>query len=413
MAFNDNMPDTPIFILQIFLAISFVAFTFIARNLKVSGVLLLSTIFQLICCIVLRIFFVEYYDNSLGLSPIDSQLYHDIATVTSKTDFKGFISYLDHLDFSFSDYGFPIIQRLVYMLFGDFGIHAMIFINILFHIATTYLIYQLSLLVTKDYQKSKIVIIFWGFNVCSTWLSVSGLKELTFLFFIVMTMYYMYRFYESKSIVDLLLMCLGIVLIWLFRYYLSIFFIMIFLAKMSMSEAIYKRLYPLCIILVSVFILTALMYLTAIMPELAFVSGGQEARLGSSSLVMKFIYGALTFLAPFPNIVNAEAYQNMFFVCFSLSKVAISGFFLFQMYKILKNKYDFLYPILSFIILDILLCIVTGFYSNYRYLFCMLPFYVILSVMGVESLSKSKNFKLYSYVFFLFVMLVILINNIK
>ncbi len=410
-----NMPPYEILCIQVFIAVLSLFTMLFMDRYKVSMLYYMIFIFQLICSVILRCFFIYYYNNPLGENAIDSTYYHLLSVQTYRMSFDDFISYLKFNIEDLSDFGFPIVQYSLYKISGDptLGINLMVLYNVILHLISCVFVYKLSMIITKDKVKSKIVLVFWGFNFCSIWLNVSGLKEQTFLFFIVLTMYALYSFFNSKRKIYLCLFILGITIIWFFRYYLSLFFILIFISKRFVSQKIYKNIYPLVFIFLFVVVAISSSLLNIWMPEFESLENVVDYRLNSPSEFVKYSNFILTFISPFPNIVNTEAVQNMYFVPFSLLKVSISGFYMYMMYKVFTNRNDYLYPIISFICLDILLCMVSGFVGNYRYLYCMMPFYFIISVIGSYEIQTYKYKNIYCFIYLLICFLLFFQNNLN
>lgn len=182
-------------------SISLICFTtlfIIGKKFNLRTILFTTFIYQLILSIWLYSFFCIYIGNPLGYNPIDSQLYLDIVSHTVNIDIKEFIPYMESTGYNFSDYGFPFIQRYIYILAGSIknGLFIMIITNIISHTITTFLLYKLSSLLISKHD-AKIIALLWGINIYSVYFNVSGLKEQIFILIIISMTYYLYL-YKDK-----------------------------------------------------------------------------------------------------------------------------------------------------------------------------------------------------------------------
>lgn len=392
----------------------FIISTVFAYKLETKSLFYFILLYQLVCSLLLRSFFILYAGDELGYSDtvIDSGLYRELAISFKDRSYNEMQSYLVSQGFSTSDLGFPFFIRLAYFIGGaSYGNFVMIIFNSICQTLSTYMIYSLSLKFLSS-NESKIVAIFWGLNLISIWLNISGLKESVFSMIVIYTMFFYYKFYYNKSIQNLVLFVFGVVGIWFFRYYLSLFFILVFMAPYVL-RASYKQLLPILLILGFVFAMTAISILGAILPELSGVDNVLEQRSAGMSLIQRYLTYFLAFIGPVPTIINATNVASIIFAITVFVKMILNGFGIYAIYIIFKEKSCRFYPLLIFFMLNTILIIITGFSLNYRYSYLSMPFFIIISVYGFIRYKEFKYRKICFSLYTIFVFAVIILFNFR
>lgn len=410
-----GMPNEWLIYSGLISVIAFSIFYKIAIVSDTSLILLLIFFYQLLFSLLLRYLFTTQYGNFFGPNPIDSLYYHKIATILSELSFFEMITYLQDQRIELSDFGFPLFLGVIYKISGGaaLGITTMLVTNCVLHTIGCYLLYLLCLTLTKSKELSHTILCIWGFQWIAIWLNSSGLKEQVFLPIIIYTMLCLYRFIQSHSMKHLSGFIIGTLLICLFRYFISLFFmISLFVIIITESKWINRNYIQL---LMGVFFFFALFssYLNYFVPNLPDLNSIAESRAISTSPIMKGLFILLAFITPFPKILDSAAIQNFYFTSFSILKISITLYFFHALYLVKRFHIRIFYPLISIIVFNILLCIVTGFHSNYRYLYCTMPFFLILSVWGCKMLSGNSKHRILSAYSFISILLLVTLNELK
>ena len=242
--------------------------------------------------------------------------------------------------------------------------------------------------------EAKLVVLLWGLNVCSVWLNVSGLKEQVFVFLIVLAMYYIYLFDIKRNIRYLLLFCCFVFAIWFFRYYVSLFLLIIFLFFILFKN-LYNRFFLIyCVGIVGV-VLFGLKILIYFMPELVVIEGVRakvaEAN-GQNTLMYHVLSSVFAFLGPIPSFLDTPKKMNLLISVYSVWKILFSIFGLYASYWLIKKQKSQFYPLINLVLFNTLLTIVSGYALSYRYVYITMPLYLILMVYGVKLLINRKFF---------------------
>ena len=129
----ENLPESGIIGVQIVFYVCFILGFLVGLNLEIKALFVFVFLYQVSLSISLYLYFCYSVGNPLGYDPIDALLYREMSILTMDMDYSHFLQHLKYYNnVDISDYGFPFIQRLVYMLLGkNWGIEGMIVLNIL------------------------------------------------------------------------------------------------------------------------------------------------------------------------------------------------------------------------------------------------------------------------------------------
>lgn len=391
--YSNNLPEEGIIVVQSVFCCFFLLGLFIGLKFNLRSVFIFVFLYQIILTAFLYFYFHYFVGSPFGYEPIDALSYRDISKLTMHMNFSQFIQHLQSYDdLDLSDYGYPFVQRLVFMLLGDRGgIVGMVGLNVLLHLFTLYYLYKLSkLLLNRD--EIKFVVLLWGINICAVWLNVSGLKEQIFVFLVIAATYYMYIFDLKHRIIDLLLFFCFVISIWFFRYYVSLFFLIIFLFSVPF-KVLYNRLFLVYCIGVITVILFGVSILVYFMPELEVIERVREKIAednGQNTLVYHILSFVFAFLGPIPSFLDTPKKMNLLISVYSIWKLIFSIFGIYAAYYLIKIKRTQFYPLINLILFNTLLTIVSGYALSYRYVYITMPLYLILMVYGVKLIINRK-----------------------
>lgn len=380
-------------------------------KLNIKAVIFFVLVYQLILTISLHLYFVYVEHLPFGYSPVDAITYLNIAKFSMNNSFSEFIDYMQWKKFDLSDYGFPLILRFIYGLLGDVSVSitTMCIINCISITLGTLGIYKLALYFLEITQ-AKVVALFWGLNTCSIWSNVSGLKESIFTTILIFTMYYMYKYWQNRNLRILLLWSLFLFLTALFRYYLTLFFIIIFVCR-PIYVGYLRRFIPAAIVVLTIFAAFTSYFISTQIPIIAEILLNQSDKATGLPMILgNMIVG---FIGPLPNFLEHNNLESLTYASFSAFMVFFSIYALLGAWYILKNKVIKLYPLLLFVFFNILLVISSIHSFDYRFSYTTVPFYFILIVFGFIHAPKLNCYKITRFLYYPFCLLLILWYNLR
>jgi hypothetical protein len=147
--------------------------------------------------------FTYYYINNIpyGFNAVDAFAYEKIANESKDLSINQFIKTLNEIyDLSISDYGFPFIRYLIAQITKNITIQNYLLV-ILNSISISFSSKILGLLANNflNRENTKALILFWGLNPFSIYTSPSGMKENIFIFIIILTFYFLQKYYSYNQ----------------------------------------------------------------------------------------------------------------------------------------------------------------------------------------------------------------------
>lgn len=401
--YNSSLPSNLHIFIQSIVCFSFLILsTFIMRN-NVSKFACLNALFVVLLFLVIlfRAFQIHVFDHPLGYNPMDSLYYHNLASefCSKKHSVFGLREFLLLKQCSIDDSGFIIIACLTYKLFGsDLGIHILVLFNVCVYIAGCSMLYKLSKKITNNIAVSKFSILLWGTFTYSIYTATTGLKENFFAASIIMAMLCLYNFLDHKNIYRLLLFLLASSLSIFFR--LPIFYILIVTLMVSVFlqfKFVSKHIRLWMTILIICAIMLYPLAISYIIEERGGMALNQEMLDSIDSGENIYVYMGTAVLTAFvgavPNFI-ADVEKLNYITLWNFGtfiKIALSGYFLYAVCNVIRNRDKKFYPLLVFIGLHIVMLIVTMFSIHDRYQMPQLPFVYLLTGLGVLNVSQSQS----------------------
>lgn len=392
------VPDVGVLSMQIMMVMISLFVLSISRKTTRGSLLFIIFSAHFIMSVVIRLFYIEHWNDPLGPIPMDALDYHMDALKASRYSLSDFMNFCIE-DHDLDDSGFAYILYFIYRMFGnDFGIHVALLAN---SVAVTMLCnytYKIAnYYISSEY--SKLVIAILGTLSYSVVTSANGLKENFFTLFVVGAIYYSIRYYTIKNIGNLLMLILFSALTVLFRL---AFLPMLILAIVSVRFAKYVKLN-----LRNVFILVLLFgvciyigtQLTAYLLAMRGLSENvfndmhamhyADSNLGG---ILSMIANSLfAFVGPIPSFVSTAdkiSYITMpnftVFISILWGSLFIGGFI-----KAI-NRRDHVFVILSTILLNSMMVLMMSFSFNFRYRYIVFPFIMILTAYGIQNIEEKE-----------------------
>ena len=401
---NKFYPSFGIILFQIFFvcSITLLSSIFLKRSVSHNVILFVLTVFQLFATIWARIFNKIQYHNYLGFEPADAQFYHDIGTRFSDSSFSVYDMFIffESNSIAVDDWGFCSIISFIYSLFGiNIGMQLLALCNVLFIIVGAHFLYKLSRYFADDYCANSICFL-WGIMPFSVYTSSVGLKENYMVFCVIISVYYLYEFMRRSTFRNLLLFGGFAASLLFFRT--AIFFMLIatFLFVYMIRFSLIAKNINLW--LSFLFVLSYLIFGVIV----DFIGGlrgnvsmetiqmGINAKISENGgIIAKMTNFLAILIGPFPCFV-ADRMKVNYITLYSfgtMMKMMLSGFYIYGVIRIIKEKDLFFYPLLIFIFLHSIMLIMTFFTLHDRYQWVQIPFVLLISLYGYNKLNNERR----------------------
>lgn len=394
------------------------------KRIKTTNFFLVIAFCILFEILVFRSWNIIIYNNPLGYNPIDASAYDKFARTFCENKYQiwDVLNYVSSSDESFDDYGFNSIICIVYKIFGvDTGIWALAILNTIAITLGCYYLFKLSKLF-KIYKEGNIYIALllatFSYGIFT---AATGLKENFFCCIVIITMFRLYKYNKKNNMSNLILFSLGVLGCSLFRLAILFIFFATFIFLIALKFKIFKNHLIFWILLgigLSFFLLTLVInYISELRGSMAVNQGYVDAIASGSNI---FIYSAINLISvlsgPIPNFICDLEKQNYITLWNfgSFVRLLLSGYLLFGMYQIIKNKLEIFYPLMFFIVMHSIMLVVTMFAIHDRYQIIQLPFVYIICVFGMIRLRyTNKKVKLfYNNIYILGASLFVMLFNI-
>lgn len=372
---------------QVIGIVSLIFFILLSSNLNIRSILVVILFYQLFFSFSLQFYYIVTTGSPIYPEAIDVLSYIDLAEQTKELDFSSAIKIISNRYPDLSDYGAPLFLKYVFQIGGTLqhSMQVLIIINSIIQTIISIYVYKLSLIVFKDKKLATWTLLLWSFNMASIFFNVSGLKEPLFCLLCTLTLYSMYKWKISKSYSALCLFIISLISTWFFRYFVSIFFILIFIGFCIIPRLFNKHFILICIsaTLVCLSFTDILIYF---MPELTYAVNFVEATKPNGLTL--YIYYLLSFLSPIPKFIsNGDTFSIIIgeyaFIKFGFSICALVG-----SWFLIKKHFYIAYPLIVLSLFTTLLLIFSGAYIDFRFSYVTMPAFFILMLGGFKYTQK-------------------------
>lgn len=176
---------------------------------------------------------------------------------------------------------------------------------------------------------------------------------------------------------------LFITLTWFFRYYMSLFFIIIYLGYCWFPR-IYNKYFAVVCITAMIICIVLPQILGSYIPAIDSVVGSSSSFYQSKGLAFRIFSIPVTFLGPIPRLYSPLYVIEQFLFTFSIPKFFLSGLAIWGGVKAIQNNDYRIYPLISIFLFTSLLLIVSLHMLDYRYIYIILPCAYILMTLGAR-----------------------------
>lgn len=297
------------------------------------------------------------------------------------------------------DLGFTTVLHFCAKLFGRDTVSIATFlllVNSVMYIIGTYYFYRLCIMVLDDEYRARIATGLWaGFSTLIT-TNAGGLKEVIFTAIIVVAMYHIYVYKKSPVLPHLLRALFFICLCLFFRFAICYALVLSLLTIIFTNENNKRTVIKVAFlgILLSGFILSLILpVLTGTTYEHVLnVADNRYAKIKSSSFLVSTLLPYISMsLGPFPNMDRIDGKGFMYGFALFL-KDFVSPYFISSIYGIIHNYSYRFYPILFYIVCNLIMLPISGAALDIRYHITYIPFFFLLVMAPYNFIFKGYRY---------------------
>lgn len=410
-------PSAILQLVQLLLFINSVVVVYISQRISKNGLVFVILLTHVFMSLLLRYYYIESWNNPLGPIAIDSLNYNSDGAHYASYSVARFINDFLETD-GWDDLGFTFIIYFVYKLFSpEIGIHILVLLNSFVIAMSCNYLYNISCQFVSA-KLSMFIIAVWGSLSFSMVTAANGLKENFFASFIILAVYYLYKFVKKKCLMNFVLF----LLISLATSFFRIAMLPILLISL-ISIWVIKKIKPTVksfffigglialAIFVGKYIMSYLILLRGLsddtFSEMAFNQYGEHNLGGSLSTMINIVFG---FIGSTPSFISTPEKVN-YITLFNYSVFIILMFSSLYIYGIFKAfiKQSNIIALVAFTIINSVMIIAMSFSFDFRYRFISVPFILVIAAFGMEN-SSPKLLKIHKLCCTALVLLVLLYN---
>ncbi|MDO4790790.1 MAG: hypothetical protein Q3998_07505 [Porphyromonas sp.] len=402
--------DVSLFLWQALSMALFAWSVFLLRRMSIVSATIYIVGYQVLLSFALRVIFLSEYGTLFDPQAVDSLLYSRVAVLIQGEDFSQTLRILArHFKGDLSDYGFPIFLKYVYGLSGGFDAANIVLIifNSIFHAVTALFLYKIAVRVTNDMGVAMWAMGLWGLNTASVFYNISGLKEPLFVMLCSISMWMLYLAKDRGLLKYHLLFLLFAVLLWFFRSYISIFYLIIYIGYCHVAS-LYNRFFPILVIASIILCLFFASVLVSYFPEIHYSILKNDKFYRDKSFLFQIVSYILAFMAPVPRLADMSYPRDLYIHSLSIVKYLLSIFAMWGCFEVIRKARADFYPLISIVIFTVLLLIVSGRMLEYRYAYITMPSFYILMIYGGKSCPKKLTLG-----YWLFALVVLFLFNLR
>ena len=371
----------------------------------------IKNIKQLLFCILFssllisfatRIFFLDYYNAPFGIA-VDSYRYDFMVIPLLE---KRFSLLSPHIETD--DLGYPYILYQVYKMSGnvELGIMLMVFINSLFLIGSSYLLYRLAILLGFSTREAMIAGGLYGFNPFLYITSSVGLKEVIFCFLIISSFYYMFK-WKLKKKTGSFVLCVCFILSTIFFRSAICLMLLICLGVCAITTDSNKkkvlRFLIICGICSPIFANYILESFTGNSFEKINTIAQTRNSVMGSGITGSLVQMCAALIGPFPNFFRLGQYALLFSGGILLKSI-LNIFLFIGVWKVIQNLNYKFYPLVLYSLFGIISVILAGVALDMRFVITFFPSIILVSLYAIQRMRKTGIF--YAYLSFLVIVTV-------
>ena len=369
-------------------------------NVSTKNLFIANALFYLLLVIIIR---YSYSHEGLDYfaTAIDPYTYLEYAVKFGDEDLAIFLKKLSGIGFYRDDWGYFFVLRMLYKIYPDiyFIIYGAIFLNIIAIYISSIFLYKLQMLLTNSDLLSRVTSVFYSSSAFLVITTANGLKEVIFLTFIIISMFYIYKTKYKFSYSSLFWALFSMSFCLFFRT--AVFFMLFISLIIALTiNSKNKKIYLIGII-------SALFLVGVLLPfvvnNLMDADLGQVTKTAEHRISIRGYKGAFysqivpllsAIFGPFPNFDRVGDYAIIhsltpFMKCF------FSSMFVMGLYSIVRYLKEDYVPLVAYIFFSILMTVMSGVSLDMRYHLTYFPFFLMISFNFI----KKRKLLDYSYIF--------------
>jgi len=368
------------------------------KNFSLNELLLIITVYCSFYVVVYNILFFINSSTFFEFAAVDSLEYDRYASALSKmTVSKRFDALINgYGKYNFDDMGFTTFLSFLYeVVASNIFVN---FVNIILTIISASLLFKLS----KNFLSVKgayFIALLCSISSYTIYLQASGLKEILMNTIILFSFYCFYKYLYLNSLKWLVFAILGAFLILFFRIPISLFLLGSFVSFFVFSEKrnLKKIFLTTFFVVVLFFTLTVMLgymnnYLVSY-DDIVYYQSTQDDFAGLPPFFSGLVSYVVGFAGPFPTIMSKIGEESLSIYAPSLIlKVFLFVPFIIGTILIIKQKLKYFYPILFFILIEIVTISFLWQSFEVRKVFPHFPYFFIIAVYYFENNSNRNNF---------------------
>lgn len=405
--------------LQIFIfVISLTVFAFNYKKENKSRVYIYIFMLQLLCSSLMQFVNYDVYGDIYGFNPVDAEFYRNYAITFRNKSFSQILAILGNDDLLIDDYGYPIIVYFSTIIFGNNFVFFLTLLNALvITIGCRYLYKLCVLFLPKSY--STFVMLIWGIMPYSIYTTAAGLKENFFVFFVILSLYYLYKYIIAKRLNYIFLFLLATSIVFLFRMVVGIALVLSLLSYLFfridvIASNLKKVLLLLSLLIICLFTIVATYIIGIRGYEYEILLNNASEKMGGLlGQVFNVIAG---FIGPIPNFVSNSPEKITYITRYSFTpyyKIMISFYFWYALYLVIKDNKVIFLPFFVFFAINTTMLIFTFYTQHDRYQWPHIPMFMLLAHYGYFKSGKKTIVKRIYTMYTFFVLLIILVYNFR
>lgn len=387
---------------SLILYISYGFFAFFQRRPLTSSEVFLDSI--LYATLTSTIFWgLDFVDR-----PNDSFFYASKGLQVANSQFDFFTALTTSVDDQ-SDWGGLIFTAFGYILGGEeYGPFILVLLKILLYSWACILLYKLFDTIYENKEWLKIILGLVAFNSYVPYFATAGLKELVFVFVMVLAVYYLYKILQVPTLINFLLFAIFTITTFFFRAMFPIFFVFAFMACKYFAFL----LKPKIIMIAVAFGFVLVLFFSVLLQEyLPMAAGGIKDRLSmeKTNQMFKYLNVINAFVSPYPAVNSTNQVVNLTTFQYGVMNSSFAIWGILGLYHCIKEKLSDLFPAMIILLMNSFMLIIYGFAMNARYtyvtIFCLYAFvplglvyyfkwkYMIPYLLFILSLSFVYNMR--------------------
>ena len=392
VGYKEYIPRYMELVRALFIVYGFVVALCVSIHVKLRVQLIIHCILVFSLSAVIRLAYSLHGLDIFGPS-YDSYAYLHVAERFSTYGWGEYLDAVGRLGYNRDDLGFFSLTYLFARVYNSevFIAYGMLVLNVVLLYFSSYYLYRLAKLLDIEEWIARLVAVIWCTFPFLTMTMASGLKEVVFCSLIVLAVYNMYRYKERKRMKSLIGVVFFVVSCLFFRTAIFYLLVFTFILVLWANERNGKKLLALGLVACAAmsFILPYLLSMMGYAME--SVTATADARMssrGASSTVTGVLPYIAAVLGPFPNMNRTDSYGFMHGYAIFL-KCCMSGFFVVGVFRVIKRVDVKWFPLLLFIIGNLLMLIVSGVTLDMRYHITYIPFFFLLACSNCYGKGSS------------------------